>query len=110
LTIEAGQTRRGTKPKNDGSSSEEYVLKRPIRALLTNHGDCVPDPSTPNRLTIWFSGGSLEVQDEEADLEEWRRLFDENLVPSRNMSEFARVRKAGYLTFAWKVDYALEIF
>lgn len=91
LTIQAGQTRQGTKPQNDGSSGGEYVLRRPIRALLTNNGYCVPDPTTPNRLTIWFSGGSLEVQDEEADLAEWKHLFDENLVPSRNMSEFARV-------------------
>lgn len=68
------------------------MLRRPIRALLTNNGHCVPDPSTPNRLTIWFSGGSLEAQDEEADLVEWKHLFDENLAPSRNMSEFARVR------------------
>ena len=60
-------------------------------------GYAVPDPDVPNRLSIWFSGGSLEVQDESKDLEEWRRLFDATCAPNRCILESAKVLAAKVL-------------
>jgi len=102
FTIEPHQTRRGTSLDQNSAASaaaDEYVVKRPLRGLLTNHGYCVPDPHVPNRLSIWFSGGSLEVQDEtdEETLSEWQSLFDESKVPRRDLKEFARVLAAKFL-------------
>jgi hypothetical protein len=121
FTIEADQTRRG-KPassqeegKTGPPPSPEYIVRRPIRGLLTNHGYCVPDPNVPNRLSVWFSGGSLEVQDEIHDLEEWKHLFDENEAPRRDLGELARVLAAkcllgAHLPHSMEEDGSLTYF
>lgn len=57
----------------------------------------MPDPDVPNRVTVWFSGGSLEVQDEEKDLCEWKKLFDGTTAPSRSMAEYSRLLAARML-------------
>ena len=94
FTIEAGQTRRGEKK---GATDGEYVVPRRIRGIINNHGYLVPDPEVPNRLSIWFSGGSLEVQDEPNDLEEWKILFDTACVPNRDLREYASILAAKVL-------------
>lgn len=91
LTIEPGQTRSGQVGEQN---SEEYVVRRPIKCLLTNHGYCLPDPDVANRLTVWFTGGSLEVEDEEKDLKEWKQLFDKEMLPSRSTIQSARILAA----------------
>ena len=106
LTVEDNQTRHGTKPEVD--NSKQYVVRRPIRGLLTNHGYCIPDPKVPNRLSVWFSGGSLEIQDQADDLEEWKRLFDENEAPRRDLREYARVLAARILLGAHIPDGMAE--
>jgi hypothetical protein len=117
FTIEAGQTRRGKPASQKGasSSSSEYIVRRPIRGLLTNHGYCVPDPNVPNRLSVWFSGGSLEVQDDIHDLDEWKQLFDENEAPRRDLGELARVLAAkcllgAHLPHSMEEDGSLTYF
>ena len=38
----------------------------------------LPDPRTPDRLSVWFTGGTLEpAADDGRDLEEWGRIFTE---------------------------------
>eukprot|EP00531_Pseudo-nitzschia_arenysensis_P007548 CAMPEP_0116123512 /NCGR_PEP_ID=MMETSP0329-20121206/4789_1 /TAXON_ID=697910 /ORGANISM="Pseudo-nitzschia arenysensis, Strain B593" /LENGTH=475 /DNA_ID=CAMNT_0003617435 /DNA_START=59 /DNA_END=1486 /DNA_ORIENTATION=+ len=87
ITIEAGQDRKG----NVGCQRDDdcYIVPRPIRGILTTQGYIVPDPSIPNRLSVWFSGGSLEVQDEDSDLEEWKKIFDISSAPNRDIREYA---------------------
>ena len=94
FTIEPGQDRRGI--KRDAFDGE-YVVPKPIRGILTNQGYAVPDPDTPNRLSIWFSGGSLEVQDEPNDLEEWKKIFDFTSAPNRDLREYANILAAKLL-------------
>eukprot|EP00980_Cylindrotheca_fusiformis_P020695 scaffold7738_cov133-Cylindrotheca_fusiformis.AAC.4 len=94
LTIEASQDRTGVqKSSNDG----EYTVPRPIKAILTNQGYTVPDPTVPNRLSIWFSGGSLECLDQESDLEEWEKLFDSSCAPNPDLREYANILAAKLL-------------
>jgi hypothetical protein len=57
---------------------------------------------------VWFSGGSLEVQDEEANLSEWKELFDENAFPHRNLGEYARVLAARMLLGAQMPETVAE--
>jgi hypothetical protein len=96
ICIEPGQNRCGVKP-NDGADAEDYVVPRPITGILTNQAYVVPDPSVPNRLSIWFSGGDLEVQDEPADLDEWLKVFDSACAPDRNLREYANILAARVL-------------
>ena len=87
LTIEARQDKNGLSSK----------VPKPIRGILTNQGYTVPDPNVPNRISIWFSGGSLEVLDETADLEDWKDLFDTACAPNRNLREYTNVLAAKVL-------------
>jgi hypothetical protein len=95
FTIEPNQTRTGTNSLH--AKQSDYVIRRPIRGIMTNYGYILPDPEVPNRLSIWFTGGTLEVNDEENDLEEWKRIFDDSTVPKRDMREFARLLAAKVL-------------
>ena len=94
FTIQPNQTRLGTEPAED---EKEFVIPRPIQGLMTNHGYMVDDPKTPNRSSIWFSGGSIEVQDEIADAEIWRQIFDESLAPRRDSAATANLLAAQLL-------------
>jgi len=42
---------------------------------MTNYGYIVPDPNTPNRFTVFFTGGSLEPNDQ-TDREAWLKIFN----------------------------------
>jgi hypothetical protein len=95
MTIEAGQDRKGNlttnSAGNDGSGNEPYTVPRPIRGILTTQGYSIPDPNARNRLSIWFSGGSLEVQDECKDVDEWKRIFDADFAPDGELKEYANI-------------------
>jgi hypothetical protein len=71
--------------------------------LLTNHGYMLPDPTVPNRLSIWFSGGTLECHQDE-DLDEWKELFYHGDLPRRDLGELARVLAAKVLLGATSVE------
>jgi hypothetical protein len=90
LTIESGQTRNGSKASSL-AAADNFVIYKPIRAILTNHGHCIPDPTKPNRVSIWFVGGSLAPQDKETDMEAWKELFDAGRIPGRDLAGRARV-------------------
>lgn len=96
FTIEPNQTLTG-ELIDAGSASSEFVLNKPIRGIMTTFGYAVPDPTCPNRLSIWFTGGQLEVNDEHNDMDDWRRIFDHSSAPKRDMKEFARVLAAKVL-------------
>lgn len=87
ITIEPGQDRKGN--FINGKDSENYIVPKPIRGILTTQGYSIPDPNVANRLSIWFSGGSLEVQDEEKDVDEWKKIFDTSSAPNRDIREYA---------------------
>jgi hypothetical protein len=117
ITIESGQDRKGQKKQDaypigtaETSSSpeisspeNEYVIPKPIKAILTTHGYSLRDPNKQNRLSIWFSGGTLEVQDDD-DLNEWRNIFDMDSVPDRDIRERANILAARVLLGAMVAD------
>ncbi|CAB9514804.1 expressed unknown protein [Seminavis robusta] len=110
FTIEANQTRNGTEPKTADAShgDDEFVVTRPIRGLMTNHGYMVADPKCPNRMSIWFTGGSMEVQDEVADAEIWKQIFDESLAPSRDLKAMANLLAAKVLLGAYTTTTSVD--
>jgi len=62
---------------------------------MTTYSYMLPDPNTPNRMTVFFTGGLLEPNDE-TDRDEWKRVFGVD-VPKRFLSERARVLAAKLL-------------
>ena len=87
-----------------GSSKKQYVVPRPVKGVILNEGFCVPDPMVANRISIWFIGGKLAVEDLERDLDEWTRIFDRAMAPRRGTKEMARVLAAKLLLGAQVPD------
>jgi hypothetical protein len=48
---------------------------RPIKGIMTTYGYSLPDPNTPNRHSIWFTGGRIEPNDDPRDIKAWKNLF-----------------------------------
>jgi hypothetical protein len=99
FTIEPNQTRTGRQvpPEQYDTQEDDFLIRRPIRGIMTNYGYILPDPQVRNRSSIWFTGGTLEVNDEENELEEWKRIFDESAAPRRDMRAYARLLAAKVL-------------
>lgn len=94
LTVESLQTRDG-KPETQ-AKQDEYVVPRPLKGVISSQGFCVPDPGVPNRLSVWFIGGKLQVEVEN-DLEEWKRVFDQSMAPRRETKAMAQFLAAKLL-------------
>mmetsp|Transcript_3920 Transcript_3920/g.9254 ORF Transcript_3920/g.9254 Transcript_3920/m.9254 type:complete len:328 (-) Transcript_3920:164-1147(-) len=47
-----------------------------LKGVMTNFGYALPDPDTPNRMTIFFTGGESRPADA-ADIAKWREQFGE---------------------------------
>jgi hypothetical protein len=47
----------------------------PIRGIITTYGYSLPDPETPNRHSVWFTGGRIEPNNDMSDILPWKNLF-----------------------------------
>ena len=108
FVIEPNQDRHGNQIGEVGDANEANAVKnkghhprhrhrpitRPIRGIMTNLGFMLPDPKMPNRMSVWFTEGQLEVNDEEEDLKEWQRIFDNRGAPKRALRERAHILAA----------------
>ena len=66
------------------TSSEDAIqehCKKPLRGILTNYGYVLPDPTLPDRKSIWFTGGTIEPAGDDS-LDEWKKIFGSTLVNS----------------------------
>jgi hypothetical protein len=59
---------------NDENATSQDLSREPLRGILTNYGYALPDPADPNRVSIWFTGGTIEPADERR-LGEWIDVF-----------------------------------
>ena len=51
---------------------------------MTNYAYTLPDPSIPGRLSIWFTGGTIEPADEDAkSVKAWKQVFG-SLQPDKS--------------------------
>lgn len=47
-----------------------------LRGIMTNYAYTLPDPSVPGRLSIFFTGGTIEPADEdEESVRAWKKVF-----------------------------------
>ena len=71
-------------------------ISKPIRGIMSTNGYVLPDPNTPNRLSVWFTDGKIEINDKDADtMQEWEKIFQ--VLPRRHIQEKARVLAAKLL-------------
>ncbi len=80
-----------------GDSSPNRKVHKALRGIITTYGYVLPDPNTANRLSIWFSGGKIEAnEDDNQDLDEWKRAFGGGVF-QRHLQEKARLLAAKLL-------------
>mmetsp|Transcript_22002 Transcript_22002/g.47831 ORF Transcript_22002/g.47831 Transcript_22002/m.47831 type:complete len:606 (+) Transcript_22002:143-1960(+) len=68
----------------DGSPSNEDAppdKSKKLRGILTSYGYALPDPTNPDRKSIWFTGGTIEPAENDS-LEEWKKIFGTTSVTS----------------------------
>lgn len=56
---------------------------------MTTYGYSLPDPEKPNRLSTWFTGGTIEVWDDVSDMRAWRSVFES--LEKRPLKQKARL-------------------
>lgn len=74
----------------------------PIKAVMTTYSYVLPDPKEANRLTVFFTGGLLQPNDE-TDKEQWNSVFGGD-APKRHATERVRVLAAKVLLGAAVLD------
>jgi len=75
----------------DYPDAPNKAVRRPIKGIMTVNGYVLPDPSTPNRLSIWFTGGTIEPNDDPSDQREWHRFFGNQTQDGRTFGEKVRL-------------------
>lgn len=71
-----------------GASSPNSKVRRPIEGLITTNGYALANPKKSNRLSVWFTGGTIEARGD-SDVAEWLSVFSD--APQRVLKEKARV-------------------
>lgn len=65
-----------------------------MRGILTNYGYALPDPTHPNRKSIWFTGGTIESAQDHS-LDEWKRIFGATTASKDKSNEIAEDQADG---------------
>ena len=71
-------------------------VTRPIRGIMTTYGYIIPDPLTPNRYTVWITGGRLEPDATPANVTAWKDLFAAH-PPQHTLTEHAKLLAVQWL-------------
>jgi hypothetical protein len=118
LSIVTAFTIEQASPDTD-PKSPNYDIDGPIQAVMTTTGYIIPNPHKSNRVSIWFSGGSIELAGNRnpEDTKRWNSVFDHNKMPKRAFSERSKLFVAGMIMGAsagdrlnaeGKMTYALK--
>ncbi len=71
-------------------------MSKILKGTITTYGYVLPDPTEANRLSIWFSGGKIEPNVEENEMELWMKAFGGG-IQKRFLQEKARILAAKLL-------------
>ena len=92
------------------------AISQPIDGLLTTNGYVMDNPKQ-NRLSVWFAGGSIEI-DQESQLQQWKDVFESsNLVKaqaqknssSKRLKPFWERRDRRKQSLASKLDLGIQL-
>lgn len=63
-----------------GPSSPNLLVQTPIRGIMTTQGYALSDPTNPDRLSVWFSGGKMECGESRrsSKFKVWKRIFGDD--------------------------------
>ena len=86
-----------TAEEADDETCPNADLDVPIQAVMTTKGYIVPNPVKKNRVSIWFTGGTIELNDPNnaQDVKHWNAVFDKKNMPKRNFGQRSKLFVAG---------------
>ena len=70
---------------------------------MTTYGYALSNPDEPHRISVWFTGGCIEVTNPQ-DLPKWKEVFNPETMPSRSLRENANLLGAKFLLGASPSD------
>lgn len=91
FTIEAARE----SPSNQhafGNNPPNLGVEQPIQGLMTTFGYAISNPNDSSQLSIWFTGGSLEVHDVDGHVQQWKHIFEGENQPKRKQQGFWKRR------------------
>lgn len=68
-----------------GPDSPNRMVDKRIEGLMTTQGYAISNPNHPNRLSVWFIGGSIEVNE---DTHRWKKVFASETLPKAQGGSF----------------------
>eukprot|EP00957_Ditylum_brightwellii_P026047 1969237-Ditylum_brightwellii.AAC.1 len=74
-----------------------YARVKAKMGFITMFGYNLPDPDVPNRFSIWFTSGTIEVNNPVNNGEEWKHIIGGKDVPRQHLTEEAQVLAAKIL-------------
>lgn len=77
-----------------GDRSPNKIVTQPIRGVMTTYGFILPYPTQKHRFSVWFTGGSLEVDD--PNNKQWFTIFG-GKAPQRTLGESSKLLAAKLL-------------
>jgi hypothetical protein len=88
-----------------GPDSPNRMVDKRIEGLMTTQGYAISNPKHPDRLSVWFVGGSIEVNE---DTHRWKQVFASETIPKPKGGSFwdrSRLLKARSKMGATFSDY-----
>mmetsp|Transcript_29161 Transcript_29161/g.49723 ORF Transcript_29161/g.49723 Transcript_29161/m.49723 type:complete len:526 (+) Transcript_29161:87-1664(+) len=84
-----------------GSDSPNRIVSSPIRGIMTTYGYVLPDPTTPDRLSVWFSGGKVTCGEEKEShqFQVWKEIFGSPAI-NKGRRRRRRTFREGAMVFA----------
>jgi hypothetical protein len=68
-----------------GPDSPNRMVDKRIEGLMTTQGYAISNPKHPDRLSVWFIGGSMEVNE---DIRRWKQVFASETLPKPQEGSF----------------------
>lgn len=93
-----------------GADSPNRMVSRPIKGIMTTYGYALPHPITPDRHSVWFSGGKIACGErkESREFQVWKEIFRNPISPHNARLKGGRRRsrrtfREGAMVFAAKM-------
>jgi hypothetical protein len=93
-TVTAFAIEPANSPLLFGPDSPNRIVDKRIEGLMTTQGYAISNPKHPDRLSVWFTGGTIEVNE---DTRRWKQVFASEHLPKPQRGLFGdrgRLQKA----------------
>jgi hypothetical protein len=84
-----------------GPDSPNRMVDKRIEGLMTTKGYAISNPKHPDRPSVWFTGGSLEVNE---DTGRWKQAFASETLPKPRGGRLLKARSKIGATSSYSME------